>query len=248
MTADRHDGAVDPDRANRQASIPLVRVTGLHVTYPGPPKVSALRGVDVSISSGELVAIVGPSGSGKSTLMNILGLLERPTAGRYELDGVDVSSMNETKRAQVRARHIGFVFQSFHLPEERTASENVQLAMAAQQTPRRQRPALAEDLLADVGLADRASAPTGQLSGGERQRVAIARALVGQPPLLLCDEPTGNLDSQATSVVLELLAVQHRQGVAVVVVTHDDEVARWAERTIRVRDGLVSPDPTPALT
>jgi putative ABC transport system ATP-binding protein len=219
---------------------PVIRLAGVELTYPGPPPVQALRPCDLAIRSGEHVAIVGPSGSGKSTLLNVLGLLDRPTGGRYEFDGLDVAGLGEAERTALRGQAIGFVFQAFHLLPYRTAEENVVVALIYNGVPRRQRAAVALDALDRVGLAHRRMATPSQLSGGERQRVAIARALAINPRLLLCDEPTGNLDSETATTVLGLIADLHAEGMTVVVITHDLAVAHAAERTVTIKDGVLS--------
>lgn len=205
----------------------------------------ALDGVTLTVRAGERVAVTGPSGSGKSTLLNTIGLLEHPTSGGRVLAGQDTTTVDDRGLARLRASTIGFVFQSFHLVPDRTAAENIALALAVQRVPPGQRRARAVDLLTSVGLAERLDAPTRHLSGGERQRVAIARALAADPPLLLCDEPTGNLDSAATDLVLDLLAAQHERGVTVVVVTHEPDVAAWAHRRVHVLDGHIDADDGP---
>lgn len=217
----------------------LVQVRDVAVTYGGGSPVYALRGVDVDITRGERCVIVGPSGSGKSTLLNVIGLLEKPDRGSVVIDGVEATGLDDRAQAALRARSIGFVFQAFHLIKERSPVENLKLAMVAQGVPRGEREQRALSLLEAVHMGHRAHAPCGDLSGGERQRVAVARALTASPPLLLCDEPTGNLDSAASDAVLELLADQHARGVTVVVVTHDPVVATWAQRQITVRDGRI---------
>jgi putative ABC transport system ATP-binding protein len=218
---------------------------GVGLTYAGPPPVEALRPTDLTIEVGEYVAIVGPSGSGKSTLLNILGLLDRPTFGVYELDGVDVGALSEDDRTSVRANRIGFIFQAFHLLPYRDAAENVALALLYLGIPARVRRRLALEALDRVGLADRAQAFPTTLSGGERQRVAIARALIGEPRLLLCDEPTGNLDSATAATVLDLVADLHHDGLTVVMITHDPLVSTRATRVVSIMDGRV--DAAPAL-
>jgi putative ABC transport system ATP-binding protein len=202
--------------------------------------VQALKPTDLLIRRGEHVAIMGPSGSGKSTLLNLLGLLDRPTEGRLEIDGIDLGRAPERDRAAVRARHIGFVFQSFHLLPHRSAVENVMLAQVYADMPRRRRYAAAMSALGGVGLARKAHALPTELSGGERQRVAIARALVNRPSLLLCDEPTGNLDSAATKELTDLLGALHGEGATLLVITHNPAVAALAQRQIRIRDGRLS--------
>ena len=216
---------------------PVIRFSGVGLTYPGPPSVPALRPCDLTVASGEYLAVVGPSGSGKSTFLNVAGLLDRPTTGTYELDGIDVGGLGERDRTALRGRRIGFVFQAFHLLAYRTASENVALAQLYRGEPRAHRLAAAAAALDRVGLAHRREALPTTLSGGERQRVAIARALVNRPSLVLCDEPTGNLDSATAGSVLELFDELHADGMTVVIITHDPAVAARARRTITIRDG-----------
>jgi len=225
--------AADPDP-------PFIQLSSAGYTYCGPPPVQALKPSDLVIMRGEHVAIMGPSGSGKSTLLNLLGLLDRPTEGSLEIDGIELGRASERDRAAVRARHIGFVFQSFHLLPHRSAVENVMLAQVYADLPRRRRYAAAMSALAEVGLAARADALPTALSGGERQRVAIARALVNRPSLLLCDEPTGNLDSAATKDLTDLLDALHAQGATLLVITHNPVVAARAQRQISIRDGRLS--------
>jgi putative ABC transport system ATP-binding protein len=219
---------------------PVIQLSAVGYTYAGPPPVQALKPTDLVIRRGEHVAIMGPSGSGKSTLLNLLGLLDRPTEGRLEIDGIDLGRASERDRAAVRARHIGFVFQSFHLLPHRSAVENVMLAQVYADMPRRRRYAEAMSALGGVGLARRAHALPTELSGGERQRVAIARAVVNRPSLLLCDEPTGNLDTAATKELTDLLGALHGQGTTLLVITHNPVVAVRAQRQIRIRDGMLS--------
>jgi putative ABC transport system ATP-binding protein len=221
---------------------PVITLQSVEYTYHGPPPVVALQPLSLQIGQGEHVAIMGPSGSGKSTLLNLIGLLDRPTQGSIEISGLDVGSAAERDRAAVRARHIGFVFQAFHLLPHRTAAENVMLAQIYADVPRRQRREAALTVLDQVGLAHRAGALPSALSGGERQRVAVARALVNRPSLLLCDEPTGNLDTASTAELTRLLAGLHRAGTTLVVITHNPAVARLAQRTIEIRDGRVQAD------
>jgi len=206
-------------------------------TYQGPPPVRALKPTNLVIYRGEHVAITGPSGSGKSTLLNLLGLLDRPTQGTIEIEGIDVGAAPERERAAVRAHHIGFVFQSFHLLPYRTSVENVMLAQVYADQPRRRRRNAAMAALAQVGLDQRAHALPTALSGGERQRVAIARALVNRPSLLMCDEPTGNLDTATTLELIELLGSLHQSGTTLLVITHNPVVAGRAQRQIAIRDG-----------
>ena len=219
---------------------PVIELRGVARTYPGPPAVPALRPADLVIEAGGYVAVTGPSGSGKSTLLHLLGLLDAPTAGTYLLDGVDTGSLADKARSTLRGRRIGFVFQSFHLLPYRTAAENVLLAQLYNRTPRTQRQDAAIDALSRVGLAHRVHALPTTLSGGESQRVAIARALVNRPSLLLCDEPTGNLDSRNAATVMELLDGLHADGFTIVVITHDAQVAARADRSVSIKDGLLS--------
>jgi putative ABC transport system ATP-binding protein len=216
---------------------PLIRLSAVAYTYPGPPVVNALQRLDLVVWRGEHVAITGPSGSGKSTLLNLIGLLDRPTEGRVEIDGADMGDASERARAAVRALRIGFVFQTFQLLPHRTAAENVMLAQVYAGIPgwRRRDDVLAA--LAQVGLAGREDALPTALSGGEQQRVAIARALVNHPPLLLCDEPTGNLDTATTDELSGLLAALNQGGTTVLVITHNPAVAEQARRRITIRDG-----------
>lgn len=218
----------------------VIALDGLGLTYPGPPPVTALHPCDLRVERGEFVTIVGPSGSGKSSLLNVLGLLDTPTRGTYLLNGTDTSAVSDARRAALRGGQIGFVFQSFHLLPHRTAQENVELALVYRRLPRRLRREHSAEVLARVGLARRAGALPTQLSGGERQRVAIARALVGRPALLLCDEPTGNLDSETTASLLDLLDRLHGEGMTLLVITHDEQVARRGQRVLTIRDGVLS--------
>ena len=229
--------------AHGPAGQPVISLRSVAYTYRGPPPVHALKPTNLVIYRGEHVAITGPSGSGKSTLLNLLGLLDKPTHGTIEIDGIDVGAAPERERAAVRAHRIGFVFQSFHLLPYRTSIENVMLAQVYADEPRRRRRAAAMAALAQVGLADRADALPTALSGGERQRVAIARALVNRPSLLMCDEPTGNLDTATTQELADLLESLHREGATLLVITHNPAVAGRAQRTISIRDGELTEDP-----
>ncbi|MBB5207941.1 ABC transporter ATP-binding protein [Chiayiivirga flava] len=204
--------------------------------------VRALDGVDLAIARGAFVALTGPSGSGKSTLLNVLGCLDRPDAGRYALDGVDVQALDDEASSELRNRRIGFVFQSFHLLPRLSVLENVLLPLRFARVPDPQAGARAMHLLERVGLQDRVDHRPGQLSGGQMQRAAIARALVLQPALLLADEPTGNLDSKSAADVLALIGEVHAGGQTVVLVTHDADVAGVAQRQIRLRDGKIEHD------
>lgn len=219
---------------------PVIRFAGVGRTYPGPPPVPALHPCDLVIERGEMVTVAGPSGSGKSTFLNVAGLLDRPTEGRYELDGVDTGPLPDRDRTALRGRRIGFVFQSFHLLGNRSAEENVALAMLYHRVPAAVRLDRARDALDRVGLDHRRTALPRTMSGGERQRVAIARALVTRPSLLLCDEPTGALDSATAETVLDTLSGLRADGLTVVVITHDPVVAARGTRTIRIVDGVLS--------
>ncbi|MER8187684.1 ABC transporter ATP-binding protein [Kitasatospora sp. NPDC094015] len=222
---------------------PVIEFRGVALDYPGPPPVTALKPCDLEIRQGEYVTVVGPSGSGKSTFLNLAGLLDLPSRGRYLLDGIDTAELADGARTALRGRRIGFVFQSFHLLPHRSAAENVALAMlyapAQGHLGAADRRARAEAALAEVGLAHRAGALPSRMSGGERQRVAIARALVNRPSLLLCDEPTGNLDSATAESVLALLETLHAGGLTIVLITHDQQVAARAGRTVLIRDGVL---------
>ncbi|MEV7237289.1 ABC transporter ATP-binding protein [Streptomyces sp. NPDC051020] len=218
---------------------PVIEFGQVGLVYPGPPPVEALVPCDLVVEQGEFVTVVGPSGSGKSTFLNIAGLLDAPTSGTYLLDGIDTGSLKDSERTALRGRRIGFVFQSFHLLPHRSALENVLLAMVYNGVPRSERRDRAHEALVRVGLAHRVDALPTRLSGGERQRVAIARALAARPSLLLCDEPTGNLDTTTAETVLNLLDELHSDGMTVLVITHDLEVAARGQRTIAVRDGVL---------
>jgi putative ABC transport system ATP-binding protein len=219
---------------------PVIELDGMARTYQGTPEVKALRPADLVIEVGGYVAVTGPSGSGKSTLLHLLGLLDAPTEGRYLLDGMDTSTLGDRDRSALRGRRIGFVFQAFHLLPYRTALENVQLATLYNQTPRAGRVQAAADALTAVGLGHRLDALPTTLSGGECQRVAIARALVNRPSLVLCDEPTGNLDSRTAAALMDLLDQLNTAGFTIVVITHDPGVAAHARRAIAISDGMLS--------
>ncbi len=208
----------------------------------GDQLVKALDAVNLTIGDGEYASIMGPSGSGKSTLLNVIGLLDRPTGGQYLLDGRETTSLSDDELAQVRARRIGFIFQSFHLVPRLTAFENVELPMVLASVPPAERRKRAEAVLASLTLMDRAHHRPDQLSGGQRQRVAIARAMVMEPTVLLADEPTGNLDHVSGADVLAAIESLNARGITLIVVTHDDEVASRARRNIRMRDGRIVVD------
>jgi putative ABC transport system ATP-binding protein len=231
------------------AVTPVIDIHNVTKTYGnGRLSVTALEAVDLTVERGDFVAIMGPSGSGKSTLMNIIGCLDIPTKGRFSLDGVDVRTLDEAKLAEVRLRKIGFVFQSFNLIPRTSAVENVELPLTYAGVKPKDRRRRALDALAAVGLGDRADHVPSELSGGQQQRAAVARALVSDPALLLADEPTGNLDSGSTAEVMALFARINAEGRTVVIITHEDEVASFARRVVRLRDGRIVSDERRALT
>jgi putative ABC transport system ATP-binding protein len=221
-------------------AIPVVQLDGVGRVFDSVPPVEALKPTSLSILDGEYVAIVGPSGSGKSTLLHLLGLLDAPTSGRYFLDGIDTSELSEPQRAGLRGSKIGFVFQSFHMLAQRTTVENVALAELYSSRSRHDRTERAMAALEQVGLGHRLDAYPTTLSGGERQRVAVARAVVGEPSLVLADEPTGNLDSVTSDAVMDMLGALHAAGITLAVITHDPEVAARAQRRLTIRDGVVT--------
>lgn len=226
-------------------SHPAAELVGICRRYNHPNgsfMVDALRGVDLTIPMGQYLAIMGASGSGKSTLMNILGCLDRPTAGEYRLDGIDVESLDDERLSQVRGRRIGFVFQAFNLISELTVLENVEVPLFYQGLSRGERRARAQEKIELVGLSDRATHRPSELSGGQQQRTAIARALVSNPAILMADEPTGNLDSATGESILVVIDQLHADGLTVVLVTHDDRVAERSQRIIRLSDGLLISD------
>jgi putative ABC transport system ATP-binding protein len=208
----------------------------------GSETIYALREVDLFIDRGEYVAVMGPSGSGKSTLMNLLGCLDTATSGVFELNGINVSDMDDNQLAEVRNKEIGFVFQTFNLLARSNALHNVELPLIYGGISAEERRQMALDALAQVGLSDRITHKPNELSGGQRQRVAIARALVNKPSLLLADEPTGNLDSKTGEEIMALLDELHRKGNTIIVVTHEEDIARHARRIIRIRDGQIASD------
>ena len=230
--------AIPVERHDTEHLIEMRELT--RVYQLGPQEIYALRGVNLTIDPGEYVAIMGPSGSGKSTLMNIIGCLDTPSAGRYFLDGIAVETMNDDELAAVRNKKIGFVFQTFNLLARTTALQNVELPLIYAKIPRAERRQMAEEALVAVGLGERMNHQPNELSGGQRQRVAIARALVNKPSLLLADEPTGNLDSQTGREILDLFRELSSRGNSIIMVTHEDDVAREARRVVHIRDGRIA--------
>lgn len=208
----------------------------------GHETVYVLKGIDLQINKGEYVALMGPSGSGKSTLMNILGCLDTPTSGDYILNGKNVSQMHDDELAEIRNKEIGFVFQTFNLLPRTTALDNVALPMVYAGYPKAERRQRAKEVLDQVNLSDRVDHQPNQLSGGQRQRVAIARALVNRPSIILADEPTGNLDSKTSVEIMKLFGEIHQNGNTVILVTHEEDIAAYAHRVIRLRDGMIESD------
>jgi putative ABC transport system ATP-binding protein len=222
---------------------PVIQLQNVYRTYEmGDQVLNALDGVDVNISRNEYVAIVGASGSGKSTMMNIIGCLDRVTQGDYLLNGINVGDMTETELARARNREIGFVFQSFNLLSRASALKNVMQPLVYRKIPRSERKRLATEALDKVGLGDRLESRPNQMSGGQRQRVAIARALIGNPAILLADEPTGNLDSKTSQEIMSLIDQLHETGQTIIMVTHEADIAAHCERVIKLTDGKVESD------
>jgi len=240
--------ATQPEPADLRAANagkPVVELIGVKKTYfkpDGSIMVEALRGLDITINQGEYVAIMGASGSGKSTLMNTLGCLDKPTEGRYILDGKNAQEMDDESLSRFRGEKIGFVFQAFNLIPQLTVEENVAVPLFYQSRPAKERNERSQRSLALVGLDDRLDHRPRELSGGQQQRVAIARALVTDPVILMADEPTGNLDSKTGASILELFDGLHEEGMTIIMVTHDDAIAAHCERIIRLRDGVVESD------
>jgi putative ABC transport system ATP-binding protein len=221
----------------------VIKIRGIIRDFPlGQEIVKVLKGIDLDIERGEYVALMGPSGSGKSTLMNLLGCLDTATGGTYELNGKNVSNMSQDELAEIRNKEIGFVFQVFNLLPRTTALENVALPMIYAGASKEKRIARAEEVLNDVGLSDRMDHKPSQLSGGQRQRVAVGRALVNKPSIILADEPTGNLDSKTSIEIMNLFEEIHAQGNTVIVVTHEEDIAKHAHRIIRLVDGMIASD------
>jgi putative ABC transport system ATP-binding protein len=221
----------------------LINITNIKRDFVlGSEIINVLKGIDLQINKGEYVALMGPSGSGKSTLMNILGCLDTPTSGSYILNGKDVSQMHDDDLAEIRNKEIGFVFQTFNLLPRTTALDNVALPMIYAGFPKSERNKRATEVLTQVNLADRMDHQPNQLSGGQRQRVAVARALVNHPSIILADEPTGNLDSKTSVEIMKLFGDIHAAGNTVILVTHEEDIAKYAHRIIRLRDGLIESD------
>jgi len=232
-----------PERARFAPSRDLIRLIGVRKVYGfGEAAVTALDGIDLRIDSGEFVAVLGPSGSGKSTAMNILGCLDSPSSGKYILNGEDVSKMQDDDLADVRNKEIGFVFQQFNLLPRLTAAENVALPLIYNGTQKKIRTAQALEMLDRVGLADRSHHKPNELSGGQNQRVAIARALVNNPSIILADEPTGNLDSKTSIEIMHIFGKIQSEGNTVILVTHEEDIAEYAHRIIRLKDGVIESD------
>jgi len=221
----------------------VIDIQKIGKTYQiGMQEVNALLSVDLQINKGEYVALMGPSGSGKSTLMNILGCLDTPSRGSYKLNGTDVSNMSDNELAEIRNKEIGFIFQTFNLLSRNTSLDNVALPLVYAGVSKKERSEKAAKALASVSLGDRMEHKPNELSGGQRQRVAIARALVNQPAIILADEPTGNLDTKTSHEIMDLLEEIHQKGNTVIIVTHEEDIAKRAKRIVRLRDGIIESD------
>ena len=222
---------------------PLIKLRGITKVYgQGQAAMHALRGVDLDIDEGDFVAVMGPSGSGKSTCLNILGCLDSPSAGSFQFRGIEVSTLSQDQRARLRRHYLGFVFQGFNLLDRTSALENVELPLIYRGTPAAERHARASEALAAVGLQGWEHHTPGELSGGQQQRVAIARAIVTRPDVLLADEPTGNLDTTRSREIMELLSSFNQQGITIIMVTHETDMAAYAKRTVQFVDGLIASD------
>ncbi len=217
----------------------IIHLEDVRKTYAVKPPTEVLKGVNLDVECGERIAIIGYSGAGKSTLLNIIGLLDEPSSGTYELAGKVMKGLSGRRKDRLRAETLGFVFQDYHVLGHRTVTENLELKLAINATPVEQRAAMVDDVLQSVGLTERAKALTRLLSGGEKQRLAIARAIISHPQVLLADEPTGNLDEANARVVLDLFDEQAARDVAVVVITHDERISSWADRVVHLRDGRI---------
>jgi putative ABC transport system ATP-binding protein len=242
MTTYHPTGGGDSESITGATPAPVLEVENATKRYPGEPPVEALRGVDLRIDPGELVGIVGPSGSGKTTLLQLMGTLDLPTSGRVRITGLDIAAMPDDEVTRLRATRIGFIFQQFFLAEHTSVLDNVADGLLYTGIPIRQRRELALAALELVGLAERPGARPTQLSGGQRQRVAIARALIGQPAIVLADEPTGNLDQATGHAILGLIDQLHRAGSTIVVITHDNAIARRMPRRVEILDGQIVDD------
>lgn len=222
---------------------PLIRVKNIKKIYnPGENEVRALDGVSLDIHPGEFVAIVGHSGSGKSTLMNMLGCLDVPTSGKYYLHGQDVSELEDNQLSEIRNKELGFIFQGFNLISNLDARGNVELPLIYRRLDKASRRKLAEEALRKVGLGERMNHKPSEMSGGQQQRVAIARAIAARPPVILADEPTGNLDSKSSEDIMKILMALSRSGRTVIIITHDDDIAKQVKRVIRIKDGKIEKD------
>ena len=220
---------------------PVIELRSVRLTYPGPPLVDAVGPCDLTLAEGDYVALMGRSGSGKTSLLNIVGLLRRPTGGEYFLSGIPTTALGDGERASLRSQLLGFVFQSFWLQPHRSALDNVAMGLLYRGSALGERRDAAYDALNQVGMSHRAEFSPRQLSGGEQQRVAIARALVGRPHVLLCDEPTGDLDSRTATEIMSVIAEQVERGVTVLLITHDEDVASCADRIVNLQDGAIAP-------